>query len=170
MVLMSPIPFWTRRKNALLVLKGLLKVYRRCSWISNGKCYDKNSHCCNFLISSLWDLWTKVSIIILEIFSFSSGSKLFLESLLIKLVDSFRSSFYILIPSPFPSTILKGSAWRASNPILNLPKPDISCESKLIFERPPPRKGNRGFVAVWWRLLSNWQTKSFFCLWTCVNM
>ena len=168
---MSPIPFWTRSKNLHLWCgKAFLRFIIDAPDSVMENCYDKNSHCCNFLISSLWDLWTKVSIIVLEIVSFSSGSKLFLESLLIKLVESFRSSFYILIPFSLPSTILKGSAWRASNPILNLPKPDISCESKLIFERPPPRKGNRGFVAVWWRLLSNLETKKFFCLWTCVNV
>ena len=52
-----------------------------------------------------------MSILVLEIVSPSTGSKLFLESLLIKLVVSFRFSFYILIPLPLPSTILKGSAW-----------------------------------------------------------
>ena len=54
-------------------------------------------------------------------------------------------------PSPFPVLFWKAQPGRASNPILSLPKPDISCQSKLIFGRPPPRKGNRGVVAVWWR-------------------
>ena len=50
------------------------------------------------------------------------------------------------ISNRFKFGISNRATGRASNPLLNLPKPDISCESKLIFGRPP--KGNRGVVAV----------------------